>query len=125
MNEWERIDSRGRLIYWRLRLADRWYVVQRSRGTDRWMWQLRQHGPGRPGVLLAEGSRSTSTLARAAAERHCAFGSDDARRPGTRKSQHYPRFDTSICPNPDACKWLFHFELAPGDCCECCGGVVP
>lgn len=38
------------------------------------------------------------------------------------KKRHYPRFDTTVCPNPDHC---VHTTEFPGESCECCGHVIP
>lgn len=40
--------------------------------------------------------------------------------------RHYPRFDTSVCPDPAECTAKYHGIGGPdeGDCCECCGAVV-
>lgn len=40
-----------------------------------------------------------------------------------RRRDHYPRFNTSPCPDQEACKRLYHGLGGPdaGDVCECCG----
>lgn len=40
-----------------------------------------------------------------------------------RRRDHYPRFNTTPCPDPRACARLYHGIGGPdlGDTCECCG----
>jgi len=42
----------------------------------------------------------------------------------SRARDHRPRFDTSVCPDPNGCARLYHGQLAWGDSCECCGEVL-
>lgn len=42
----------------------------------------------------------------------------------SRRRDHHPRFDTTVCPDPAACERLFHPALAEGDVCECCGDDI-
>lgn len=67
---WERVTSQGRLVYWRRHLADgEWLTVQRR--ENRWVWARRRVAVGLPGArsyVVDAGDRSTSRLARAAAD---------------------------------------------------------
>lgn len=39
--------------------------------------------------------------------------------------KHYPRLDTSICPDAEECERNGHYPgVEFGDCCECCGRVA-
>lgn len=73
---WERITSNGRLIYWCLHLRSgepgRWgeWIAVAKKDDGLWWWQWRD-GPGDKG-LIAYGRRSSSALARKAAERFLA-----------------------------------------------------
>lgn len=44
----------------------------------------------------------------------------------SRRRDHYPRFNTTPCPDPVACERLYHGIGGPdlGDCCECCGTEI-
>ena len=43
-----------------------------------------------------------------------------------RTRDHYPRYDTTYCPDQAACARLYHpTHLFPGDHCECCGHEIP
>jgi hypothetical protein len=71
---WERVTSQGRLVYWKRDLGQGTYLAVTKETDGRWRWALR--GPEfdrqpQPGYRIhAEGTRSTSTLARRAADRH-------------------------------------------------------
>lgn len=77
--EWEAVKSRGRLVYWRRRLpSGSYFAVTLNNGSrndpndGRWTWALR--GPERADdgtkMIHATGTRSTSRLARVAADRY-------------------------------------------------------
>jgi hypothetical protein len=64
---WEPVKSQGRLVYWRRRLpGGAWIAVNRD--GNRWQWALYR----RPITPEAVGYRSSSRLARVAADRHLA-----------------------------------------------------
>jgi hypothetical protein len=37
------------------------------------------------------------------------------------RERHYPRFDTTVCPDRAECSNRYHPRLEEGDVCECCG----
>ncbi len=67
---WEQLRSKGRLIYWRRLLPDGGWLAVTKQGT-RWHWTRRAAtgGPHGTGLLWTDGHRSTSALARRAADR--------------------------------------------------------
>ncbi|HEX8106119.1 MAG TPA: hypothetical protein VF516_00260 [Kofleriaceae bacterium] len=83
--DWERVESKGALVYWRRRLIDRSYlaVVKQTTGehAGRWRWQHR--GPeiarGTGTVVHAEGFRARAETAQRAADQHVnyRYGIDD------------------------------------------------
>lgn len=62
---WEQIKSRGRLVYWRRKLGKHSWLAVKRRRDGRWTWDyyLRDE-------IQAGGDRSTSVLARKAADRY-------------------------------------------------------
>jgi hypothetical protein len=38
--------------------------------------------------------------------------------------RHYPRLDTTVCPDQQDCRRRYHGRMEVGDVCECCGAEI-
>ena len=70
---WDRVCSRGRLVYWHRKLGENeWLAVMRVEGGWRWRWYgpKRSRVPNPPYLVNAEGIATTSRVAKTAADKH-------------------------------------------------------